>query len=136
MIFSRKKRRHPLPKFPPNVAKTFKDLCKDLPEVKIERLQKAVNKHFQKKIAEDGPSTNYDDFEAKEILKVCNHLLDSYQNYPPDKQRLIIGAIRYAASTDDPFSDQMFASGMTDDKQVLNYVLEELDIHGHFLELY
>ena len=62
--------------------------------------------------------------------------MDIYPNRSDTEKKLIVGAVRYSVSTHDPFCDETFASGMTDDKQVLNHVLEELDIHDRYLTLY
>ena len=131
-----KSRKHKLPKFPPEAAAIFHELCTPFELDQIEILRVAVNKHFEKEIAADHSGTNFDPNEAREIQQACNDLLDIYPHYPKNLQALIIGAVRYAAASDDPFCDRTFASGLDDDKRIVNYVFESLNLEGHYLKIY
>ncbi len=137
MIFFGKKRKHKLPKFPPFVRPAFESYCAELDSDGLKLLGKALQTHFSSNsAANDGPETHYSDKEARDVFEVCKYLLTLYPSRNPAEQKLIVGAVRYAASSDDPFCDHTFASGMTDDKQVINYVLEELKIEDRYLDTY
>ena len=137
MIFFGKKRKHKLPKFPAFVRPEFERLCEQLDTDSVKKLGQALRSHFadNSESAEKSDS-NFDPDEAKQILSVCEYLLSIYLERNAREQALIAGAVRYAASNDDPFCDHTFASGLVDDKQVINYVLEELDIHDRYLNTY
>lgn len=131
-----KKREHKLPKFPPNAASTFKNLCVLVPESELALLKVVCNKHFDQEQAEALVESNqYNFIESEDVQRTCTFLLDQYYRQTDENRKLIVGAVRYAALSEDPFDDHTFASGMTDDKQILNYVLEELDIHNHYLKI-
>lgn len=137
MIFFGKKRKHKLPKFPPFVRPEFERFCGDLDSEGMKLLEQAVYSHFAGNSSHSASQdTNFSEKEAKEIFDTCKFLLSLYPTRTPAERRLIIGAVRYAASADDPFCDHTFASGMTDDKQVINYVLEELKIEDRYLDTY
>lgn len=136
LMFFKKKRKYPLPKFPPHVASIFRSLCILLDDSELGILLNAVNEHFKRAKLERHPESNYNQQDANEIMECCKYLLENYSQYSDKHKELIIGAVRYAASSDDPFCDNTFASGLSDDKQVLNHVLEELGLHDRYLYLY
>lgn len=131
MLF--KKRKHPLPKFPSSVAETFRKLCEVLNEEDILELKQIVLKN--REVASDLKAENdaYDLESADKLTEACLYLLEHYFDFRPEKQKLVVGAVRYFAVSDDPFSDATFASGFHDDKCIVNYVLEELNIHDRYL---
>jgi len=134
MVFG-KKSKHPLPKFPPDVAAAFKAMCETLTdENKLRELREAVAKALleMRRQARKNPHIDLDGAEA--LVDRCFFLLDHYAEYPPDLQALIIGAVRYFAVGDDPFDDEGFASGLFDDVKVMNYVLEKLGIEDRYLK--
>jgi hypothetical protein len=124
VLFRRKK--YPLPKFPDNVAGEFRSLCEVLPEERvvefIPEVQECID-HFID-LAQRYPMIDVP--RVREIGRVSVELLTSYPNCSPKQKRLIIGAVRYFASTDDAVSETAFASGLDDDVRVLNHVCEIL----------
>ncbi len=138
MIFFGKKRKHKLPKFPPFVRPEFERLCEELDAEALKQLSHSLKSHFavNSEQSADNEESKYNAKEAQAVFIVCKFLLDIYPSRTQSEQRLIAGAVRYAASENDPFCDHTFASGMTDDKQVINYVLEELKIEDRYLDTY
>ena len=130
-----KKRKYNLPKFPPNVIPQFNKLCEDLNDNEFAELSLLVKKNFEAEFAIGRDEDNFTVDEAREVEKVCLFLIDEYHKFPTDKKRLVVGALRYCAISDDAFDDRAFASGMTDDQQVLNYVLEELGVEDKFIKI-
>ncbi len=70
-----------------------------------------------------------------ELAKCCNVLLDRYENFSDKQRALVVAAVRYFAGANDPLSDEEFASGLWDDKRIMNYVLEQLGIEDMYLKL-
>ena len=129
-----KKRQHKLPKFPDTVIPVFKQLCAVLDEGGIAELRKSVDevlafheKHHQEK-------GDFDIRSAKALAECAYFLLEHYQDYPPKKQALLVGAVRYFAIAEDPFDETIFTSGFHDDAMVMNYVLEELGVTDRYIE--
>ncbi len=132
MIFRRRK--YPLPKFPGTVASTFQMLCAECAPKEIEELRAAVGETVKEHLARLAKSGMQDD-GVEQVGDCCCFLLDKYQELSPKQRQLVIGAVRYFAVADDPFDDQTFASGLYDDKRVLNHVLEELGIEDRYLDV-
>ena len=131
-----KRRMHKLPKFPPKVRDTFKNLCETLPVATMRDLQHEID-HCLEDIRERAlTNKNIDIRYAEELSERSHYLVEHYEEFSPKEQSLIVGAIRYFAIADDPFSEDDFASGFIDDVKIMNYVLEELEIVGKFIELY
>lgn len=128
-----KKRAHPLPKFPPHAADTFRELCVVLSKEELTELAALVEENFTRAAELKSRFDSYDLQSAENLTSVCRYLIDRYYDFPPEKQKLIIGAIRYFAVSDDPFNDTTFASGFHDDKCIMNYVLEEIGIEDQYL---
>ncbi|MCB0328840.1 MAG: hypothetical protein KDD70_04230 [Bdellovibrionales bacterium] len=132
MIF--KKRRYPLPRFPHNVAREFKLYCEVLPDERVLEFIPEVSEvvaHFHE-LSEQHPLLDIE--RVDEIGRMCTELLQTYPNCKPAHKRMIVGAVRYFASTDDPMSETSFASGLDDDVRVLNHVAEELGRDDLYLE--
>ncbi len=72
---------------------------------------------------------------AEDVAQRCRLLLDHYEEFTDDEKALVIGAVRYFVVDEDPFSDDVFASGFDDDAHIVNHVLEQLGIEGMFIEL-
>ena len=132
VIFSRKK--HKLPTYPKTIKKIFNEYCVNIDNEKVESLKERVLKEVEeaKKRAENG--SILDVALGEEIANRCIYLLDHYNLFSPDQQKLIVGAVCYFAISDDPISEEIFASGYDDDAAVVNYVLEKLDITDMFIE--
>jgi len=129
-----KNRRHKLPKFPPQVASTFRMLCENLRPEELAELRSAVEKTVAE-LQDDKDKNPIAVQEAASIGACCLFLLDNYEQFPPQKRALIVGAVRYFAVADDPFDDTLFASGFHDDMCIMNYVLEELGIEDRFFDV-
>ena len=126
------KYKHNLPKYPPEIAKIFKKLCQTLDDNGIEELRIAV-----RSLDDDINSKREDSqLDCRSLLKLkdcCLMLLDRYNEFTPEQQALIMGAVHYVAVADDPLDDEIFASGLWDDKMVVNYVLERIGINVPYL---
>ncbi len=130
-----KSRRHKLPKFPASVIPTFKMLVEVLPSHEVAALHTDLDV-FLEKFREASKTEPIIDFvDAEELAAICHYLLEHYDDFDNKGKSLIVAAVRYVAVADDPFSDSTFASGFYDDKKVVNYVLESLDIHDKYLKL-
>jgi uncharacterized membrane protein YkvA (DUF1232 family) len=126
-----KRRKHKLPKFPPEVRPAFYGLCELLNNEQILSLREAVENNFSELYAE-AIDNDYIDIEVARLFhKKCVLLLNKYQEFSDSKKKLIIGAVRYIAIAEDPFDETIFASGYHDDKLVLNHVLEEIEMEEH-----
>ncbi|MCI5066029.1 hypothetical protein MRY87_09920 [bacterium] len=124
MIFRR--RRYPLPRFPQTIIPEFRSFCEELPEERVAEFFPELDRcveHFRA-LAEGAPLLNLNTVER--LADVCRELLRLYPECSPKERRLIVGAVRYFASTDDAVSETAFASGLDDDVQVVNHVVEEL----------
>jgi hypothetical protein len=133
MIFS--KRKHKLPSFPPDAARTFHRLCETLDSETVPQLREELQSAYEQimDLAIERPLM--DTRLVREIYERGLLLLDRYSGLSPQHQALVIGALRYFAATDDSFSDTHFASGFDDDAKVMNYVLEEVGIRNEYIEL-
>lgn len=136
MVFWKKKRKqHNLPKFPDTVIPTFKHLSEAIPSDEIEELRKKVEFCYNGFVETSRKDETFDLKSAQDLVNCCHFLLNSYDDYNDDLKAQVIGAVRYFAIADDPFDDATFASGFHDDKKIMNYVLEELEIHDRYLDL-
>ena len=70
---------------------------------------------------------------ARQIAQRASMLLDKYPEFPEKERALIIAGVKYFCSDGDGVSDFDFASGLNDDAQVMNHVLEEIGIKDHFI---
>ena len=133
MIFQRK--RHKLPKFPPNIRATFKNLCKSLPAENVVSYKSEVDSELERirTNAKENAMINLD--LAVQLAQRCHMLLDNYDKFDNAKRALIVGAIRYFALSEDAFSEEDFASGFDDDARIMNYVLEQIGLEEHCIEL-
>lgn len=130
-----RRRKHKLPKFPADIRDTFFRLCETLSVDNIESYRNEIKEVVQEQ-QKEAKTNRYINLELIDALqRACNKLLDIYPNLNPKHQALAIGAIRYFALSEDPFSDQHFASGMDDDAKVMNHVLEELGVEDMFIDL-
>lgn len=133
MLMFFKRRKHKLPRFPQEVVPTFRGLCSRVDQNELNELRNALNANF-KQLFDDAKENDFIDLGvAKQLYERCLYLLESYNEFPADKQKYIVGAVSYIAIADDPFNDSVFASGFHDDKVVMNHVLEELGVEGKFL---
>jgi hypothetical protein len=92
----------------------------------------AVTWIYSKKSKEN---ENIDPEAACQLADICNYLLDRYNDYPEKLKKLIIGAVRYVAISDDPFDDGTFATGFFDDMRIVNHVLEKLGIEDRYFTI-
>ena len=132
MIFKRKNK-YKLPQFPPNATKIFIKLCQNISFEECEKLRSDLNNHFEN-LSEKAQKNHYLDLKsAKKIYENCIYLLDCYTNFNDYEKTLVIGAIRYFISNEDALDDDVFASGLVDDIQILNYVMQEVKILDRFI---
>lgn len=132
-FFSRKQ--HKLPVFPSTIKKLFKSLCVDIDEGKLPILREKTLEEVENSKKRGQEGLLMDVRLAEEISKRCIYLLDHFHEFSPSERRLAIGAIAYFAISDDPISEEIFASGYDDDAKVMNYVLEELKIENMFINV-
>ncbi|RMG42875.1 MAG: hypothetical protein D6719_05190 [Candidatus Dadabacteria bacterium] len=136
MIFGFKRRKHPLPKFPPAIAPMFRQLCEALPEENIDEYKKEVEAALAAVREEAANNDRINLPLAEKLAERCMHLLSIYPELSEDKRALAIGAIRYFVVEEDPMSESKFAAGFDDDVKVMNHVLEELGLEDQYIELY
>ena len=127
-------RKHKLPKFPDGVIPLFKQLCAVLDATAVAELRKAVQDALAEHRKQVGKERTFDLRGSEELAERCYFLLDHYQDFPPEKQALITGAVRYFSIAEDPFDERIFSSGFHDDMKVMNYVLEEVGVEDRYLE--
>lgn len=127
---------HQLPLFPPGVVSAFRSLCQILPDSELPKLREMLTSSLDSfmKVAEDKPLLDVQG--AKQIYEVCNYLLDIYPDSSSHQKSLIIGAIRYCVIDQDIFDDTVYVTGLFDDKKVINFVLESLNIHNKYLQIF
>ena len=129
------RRKHKLPKFPPNIRPLFYSLCETLPVDQVGAYHKEVDQALAQIIGDARENKLIDTDLARELADRCHMLLDVYSQYSRVQQSLIVGAIRYFAHGEDALSEEDFASGFHDDARVVNYVMEELGIEDYFIIL-
>jgi hypothetical protein len=133
MFFNRAN--HRLPKFPPNVAPTFRMLCGLVSQEELISLRESISLNLQDILDQSKENENIDPEAACQLADICNYLLDRYNDYPEKLKKLIIGAVRYVAISDDPFDDGTFATGFFDDMRIVNHVLEKLGIEDRYFTI-
>lgn len=125
------KYKHHLPKYPPEIAKIFKRLCETLDDKAIAELRVAVES-LEDDVNDKREGSQLDCRSLMKLKDCCLMLLDRYKDYAPAEQALIVGAVRYVAVADDPLDDEIFASGLWDDKMIINYVLERIGLDAFY----
>ncbi|MBX7144011.1 MAG: hypothetical protein K1X79_06130 [Oligoflexia bacterium] len=135
MIFGRSSGKHPLPKFPPKLISRFRSLCESLPISSLSQLRSELVKAVEAARTQSDRNPRVNRKRLEDIASRAMMLIDVYGNFPPDKQALIIGALRYFAIADDELSDEVFCTGLDDDAKVFNHVLEQLGIDEQYIEL-
>ena len=134
-MFFFQRTKHKLPKFPPTVAATFRSLCEDIPAEEAMKLRDEVLICVDEAREREKSDPRTDLNSTIELANCCKALLDRYENFSSKQRALVIGAVRYFAGGNDPLSDEDFASGLWDDKRVMNYVLEQLGVEDMFLKV-
>lgn len=124
----RRKRRFPLPKFPPKIKEVFRALCEERGEDFVELARAELAEVVaNKRVAMEGKSAFA--FRLLEELALrAEELLLEFPSRPRSERRLIVGALRYFSASVDPIADEVFETGLFDDVAVMNYVLEELNL--------
>lgn len=135
MPLFRKKRQHHLPKFPSILIPTFKRFCTEATPEQLQELRKAIYQCVDQAEVKGEHSDRVNVALAHEIARRCELLLELYDQRDVESRRLIIGAVRYFVSDEDAVGDASFATGFDDDARVVNYVLEQLEIDGKFIDL-
>ena len=127
-------RRFPLPQKPSPIVDTFEKLCEACPIDELPKLrhqvQAAVDRFAGFRNDLLGPSVE----TSRELAARCGLLLDRYEKLAPRQRALAVGAVRYFITQLDAISDQTPIVGFNDDIVVMNHVLEQLNISGHFLQ--
>jgi uncharacterized membrane protein YkvA (DUF1232 family) len=133
MIFKRKK--HNLPKFPDYIPSGFNRLRETISDEAAQALQMELFDYMgrvEKEKSED-PMVNLK--LAREIAQVSSYLLEHYKDFGNKQKSLIVAGVRYFISDGDGVADFEFASGLIDDAQVMNHVLEEVEVADKFIEV-
>ena len=133
MIFKRKK--HNLPNFPDYIPSGFNRLRETISDEAAQALQMELFDYMgrvEKEKAED-PMVNLR--LAREIAQVSSYLLEHYKDFGDKQKSLIVAGVRYFISDGDGVADFEFASGLIDDAQVMNHVLEEVEVADKFIEV-
>lgn len=133
MIFGSKK--HKLPKFPDYIPRGFSRLKALISDEEAKALQMELFDYMGRveKERSDDPMVNLE--LAREIGRVCSYLLEHYPEMKDSQKELVVGGVRYFISDGDGVADFEFASGLIDDAQVINHVLEETNIGGKFIDV-
>src|SRR5262245_57875775 len=129
------KKKHKLPKFPPQVIPAFKAVCEALPVEYMAEYRKELDEVMDKyrQSAEENPAINIG--LAEELTRCASLLLDHYEEMNLKQRALAVGAIRYFAIADNALPAAVFTSGMYDDAKVMNHVLEELGLEEHCIKI-
>lgn len=124
-----------LPKFPASVEPWFRQLCEKLPVEKVGELRCAIDQFLlaARKAAQNCVNVDLD--LAERCASSCQLLLDSYVELDDGQQALVIGAVRYLVTENDPLPDTLFATGFDDDAAIINYVLRELGLDDQMIKL-
>ena len=127
-------KKYKLPKFPPELIPGFKSVCEAMPPEFIADYHKEVDDVLAKcrEIAETNSTLNLP--LAEEIAERAHLLLDHYEKFDEKQRALVVGAIRYFSIVDDALPADVFASGMNDDANVMNHVLEEVGLVEHCIK--
>ncbi len=134
-MFFFQKTKHKLPKFPPTVATIFKSLREDLSVEEAQKLRDEVLICVDEAREREKKDPRTDLESTIELANCCKVLLDRYENFSSKQRALVVAAVRYFAGGNDPLNDEEFASGLWDDKRVMNYVLEQLGIEDMYLKV-
>ena len=129
-----RRRRHKLPKFPPNAAGLFRSLSEALPATEISELSIALNRYLEELEGDLDTEDNLNFALATELIACCRKLLDIYAQVSDKQRAMIVGAIRYLVSDDDGVNDAALMCGFDDDAQVVNHVLEEVGLLEHCID--
>ena len=116
------------------MASEFRQYCEELPDARVAEFIPEVGECIQHFIELSEKYPLLDVKRIEQIGEVSIELLQSYPSCTPAEKRLIVGAVRYFASTDDAVSETAFASGLDDDIRVFNHVLEVLGRSDLYIE--
>jgi len=133
MIFKRK--RHKLPAYPEYIAPGFKKMCIAIPVESIPAIQMELFEYMGRAEAEHSKDPVVDLALAREIAQISSYLLEHYEELSKEDRGLVIAGVKYFISDGDGVDDFKFASGLVDDAQVINHVLEELDITDRYIDI-
>lgn len=131
MLFNRKK--HTIPKFPPEIAATFHQHCEAIDTDQLDELRRELGVFI--KVSLEKTDYEIDQTTLNALYDRSLLLLDLYPSRNNKEKSIIIGAIRYFAFAADPFPEEVFATGYNDDVKIMNHVLEELGLESHAIEL-
>lgn len=110
-------------------------MCAELTVPEVEELGHLIDIAIEKTRDEAQTSNRVDIVTAEEVAARCRLLLEHYEEFSSRERAMVVGAVRYFVVEEDPFSDDVFASGFDDDARVVNHVLEQLGIDGMYIEL-
>ncbi len=133
MFFGRKK--YKLPTFPDYIPAGFNRLKAKISKEEANALQMELFDYMGRveKEKSDDPMVNLN--LAREIAQVCSYLLEHYDDFNDRAKSLIVAGVRYFISDGDGVADFEFASGLIDDAQVINHVLEEAEVTDKFIDV-
>ncbi len=123
------------PKFPESVEPWFRQLCEKLPIEKLGELRCAIDDFLLSARKASNACVNVDLELAERCAVVLQLLLDRYVELDDEKKGLVVGAIRYFVTDNDPLPDTVFATGFDDDVAVINYVVNELGMSEHMIAI-
>ena len=110
----------------PEKNKKLASLCADIEPNFVENLTNEVDEHVTQVHLALKANEFLDVNIATKIADILKSLLNEFDKYPKQKQRLIVGAARYFIKSNDAQADFESLLGFDDDIEVLNYVLVEL----------
>jgi hypothetical protein len=133
MIFNRKK--YKLPTFPDYIPAGFNRLKARLSKEEATALQMELFDYMGRveKEKSDDPMVNL--ALAREIAQACSYLLEHYEDFSDSGKSFVVAGVRYFISDGDGVADFEFASGLIDDAQVINHVLEEVGVEDRYIDV-
>ncbi len=133
MIFTRRK--YKLPTFPDYIARGFSRLRETLDKSGATALQMELFDYMGRveKEKSDDPMVNL--VLAREIAQACSYLLEHYEDFSDSGKSFVVAGVRYFISDGDGVADFEFASGLIDDAQVINHVMEEVGVEDKFIDV-
>ncbi|MDZ4786118.1 MAG: hypothetical protein SGJ02_08585 [bacterium] len=127
--------KYKLPTFPDHIRSGFKRMCLEIPVDQIPALRMELFNYMGEVEKKHSLSHVVDLKLARTIAQICCTLLDKYEEFSKKNRCLTIAAVKYFLSDGDGISDFDFASGLLDDAQVINHVLESVDIENLFINI-
>jgi hypothetical protein len=133
MVFT-SKRIHQLPRFPAGVCAHYKAMSKEVNSDDLRVLESEVRRYPWKLARGEGSRNGLPLELAHSLGDISLLLIKKYEELSPRERAMVVGAIRYFVDENDCFPESTYGAGLTDDAEVMNFVLEELNLKHHCVE--